>query len=325
MTAAGGGPQPRVALMFPGQGAQYVGMGRELYERYEAARRVFAAAEEASGLPLRELCFTGPEERLAETEVTQPAILATSVAALRCLEEELGRPLPAACAAGLSLGEYTALVAAGALGLEEAARLVRFRGRCMQEAVPLGVGAMAAVLGLDGEQVEALCRDVSAEDTLVQPANYNCPGQVVVAGHAAAVRRLAEAARAAGARRVVELPVSAPFHCRLMAPAAERFAPALAAAPLADAAFPVISNVDGRARTAADDLRSALLRQVDHPVRWEACVATMQSFRPVVWIELGPGSTLCGFLRRIDRGQEAVHVEDAASLARAVAVVGEAC
>ena len=314
-----------VALMFAGQGAQYVGMGRELYDRYEAARRVFAEAEEACGLPLRDLCFEGPAERLAETEITQPAILTVSVAALCCLEEELGGPVPAVVAAGLSLGEYSALVAAGALPLADAARLVRWRGRCMQEAVPLGVGAMAAVMGLETAVVEDLCREASTEESHVQPANYNCPGQVVVAGHADAVARLADRARAAGARRVVELPVSAPFHCRLMEPAARRFAPALEEAPLADARVPVVSNVDGRPRTDAADLRRALLAQVDHPVHWEACVETMRSFTPALWLELGPGTTLGGFLKRIDRGLRAAHVEDLESLSAAVAALGEAC
>ncbi|HEX6988409.1 MAG TPA: ACP S-malonyltransferase, partial [Bacillota bacterium] len=315
--AGGGGGG--IALMFAGQGAQYVGMGRELYDRYEAARAVFAEAEEASELPLRRLCFEGPEGRLAETEITQPAVLTVGVAALRCLEAELERPLPVTAAAGLSLGEYTALVAAGVLSLGEAARLVRFRGRCMQEAVPLGVGSMAAVMGLDAGVLEDLCRRVSTQETCVEPANYNCPGQVVVAGHAPAVRRLVEAARAAGARRVVELAVSAPFHCRLMEPASRRFAPALAGVPMADARVPVVNNVDGVARTAADDLREALLAQVDHPVRWEACVATMRGLEPALWLELGPGTTLSGFLRRIDRGLRSVSVEDAASLAAAVA------
>ena len=306
----------RIALMFPGQGAQYVGMGRELYEQYPEVRRLFAEAEEALELPLAELCFNGPEERLEATEITQPAILTVSIAALVALEAELGRPLRPVVAGGLSLGEYTALVATGALPFAVAVRLVRLRGRLMQEAVPPGVGAMAAVLGLDAPAVEQACREAERDGEIVEPANYNCPGQVVIAGHATAVERALERARAAGAKRAVRLPVSAPFHCRLMAPARERFAPVLADTELSPPRCPVVANVDGVPRTRPEAITAALVEQIDHPVRWEQCLASMRAMGVDLWLEVGPGTSLTGFLRRIDRQALHSHVEDPASLAR---------
>lgn len=312
----------QTAFLFPGQGAQYAGMGRDLYERYPEARAVFDEADRVLGFPLSRLCFEGPEERLQQTEITQPAVLTASVAVLRVLEARGMRP---DLVAGLSLGEYTALVAAGSLDFAEALRIVRLRGRLMQEAVPPGEGAMAAVLGLDDAAVEAICREAAAPGEVVVPANYNCPGQVVIAGHARAVAEAARRAEAAGARRVVPLPVSAPFHCPLMRPAAQRLAPVLRAAPLRDAAAPVACNVDGRLRRAAEELREALILQVDHPVRWQDCVRALLSAGATRFLEVGPGTALTGFVRRIDRGAAAEPVGDAAAVEALLARSGGVC
>lgn len=316
---------PAMSFMFAGQGAQYVGMGRDLYDRFETARAVFHEAEDVLGLPLRKLCFEGPESRLAETEITQPAILTVSIAALRAWEDVVEQNLQPRAAGGLSLGEYSALVAAGAIAFRDAVHLVHLRGRFMQQATPLGVGAMAASLGLPAAVVETLCAEVSRPGDFVEPANYNCPGQVVVAGHSTAVDRFAEAARAAGARKVTKLAVSAPFHCSLMQPAAEQLAPLLESLPIKQAAFPVVSNVDGQARRDPDDIRQALLKQVDHPVRWEECVRTLAELGTQTWVEIGPGRALSSFLRRIDRQATTVNIEDETSLSSAIAAVREAC
>lgn len=309
----------RTAFVFPGQGAQYAGMGRDLYERYPEARAAFAEADEVLGFPLSRLCFEGPEERLQLTEITQPAVLAASVAALRVLEARGLRP---DLVAGLSLGEYTALVAAGSLEFADALRIVHLRGRLMQEAVPPGEGAMAAVLGLDDAAVEALCREASTADQLVVPANYNCPGQVVIAGHARAVAEAARRAAEAGARRVVPLPVSAPFHTPLMRPAAERLAPVLRATPIRDAAVPVACNVDGRLRQRAEELREALILQVDHPVRWQDCVRSLLAAGATRFLEVGPGRALTGFVRRIAPGVQAEGAGDAESIESLLARAG---
>lgn len=310
-----------LALMFPGQGAQYVGMGRELYEHYPEARRIFEAADEALQLPLTELCFHGPEERLQETEITQPALLTVSIAALAALEAELGRTIRPVVAAGLSLGEYTALVAAGALEFADAVRLVRLRGKFMQEAVPQGVGAMAAVLGLDSGTVERVCNEATDSKHVVEAVNYNCPGQVVIAGHVEAVDRAVTLARQAGAKRAIPLSVSAPFHSRLMAPAAMRFAPVLNGTKLTAPDYPIVSNVDAGIRTGVGELRQALVKQIDHPVLWEQCLNTMREMGVNIWLELGPGKTLSGFLRRVDRKAVMANVEDIDSLQRTVTLL----
>ncbi len=317
---------PRIAFLFPGQGAQFVGMGRALYEAEPAAREAIDQAAEASDLDLPALCFSGPEERLMETEVTQPAILAVSAAVLAVLR---ARGVVPDATAGLSLGEYSALLAAGVADVGPLAALVRRRGRYMQEAVPQGVGAMAAVLGLGREPVEALCARALASLTdaapdggwVLTPANLNCPGQIVIAGHAPAVRQAATLGKEFGARRVALLPVSAPFHCALMRPAAERLAPELGAMPLRPAAIPVVCNV--RAEVVADPeaVRSALLDQVDHPVLWEDCVRRLAALGCDTFVEVGPGQALTGFVGRILPGARAMAVGDPDALARCVQAV----
>jgi [acyl-carrier-protein] S-malonyltransferase len=292
----------RLALLFPGQGSQSVGMGKALYDASEAARAVFHASDAALGVSLSRLCFEGPEDELKLTMNTQPAILTHSIAAFEDLRTRFPERLEgAAFAAGHSLGEYSANVAAGALPFAEAVRLVRERGRFMQEAVPAGVGAMAAIVGLAPAEVDAACRD-AAQGEVVSPANYNSPEQTVIAGHAAAVARASEACLARGAKRAIPLPVSAPFHCALMSPAREKMAPLLAAAGFADARVSLVTNVDAAAATSAAGLREALVRQIDSPVRWVESVQLL--FREGVdrALEIGPGNVLAGLVRRIEKG-----------------------
>jgi len=289
-----------LALLFPGQGSQSVGMGRDVCESSPAARAVFAAADAALGRPLSRLCFEGPAEALLPTEVQQPAILATSIALLRALEEKVEvRP---AFVAGHSLGEYSALVAVGALGLEDALRLVSARGRYMQEAVPAGEGTMAAVLAVGAEQVAAACAAVAAETgRTVAPANYNAPGQTVIAGHADAVAAAGRRLAAAGAR-VRALAVSAPFHCALMAPAAEQLAPELASIRFADPRVPVVSNVEAEPNARGSRLAELLRRQVTAPVRFEESVRRLSALGVDRVLEVGPGRVLSGLVARIERG-----------------------
>lgn len=307
--------------MFPGQGAQYVGMGRDFHDRFDAARRVFHEADEILGMPISSLCLEGPEEALIPTEIQQPAILTVSVAMLAVLREMGVEPVRVA---GLSLGEYAALVAAGVLSFEEALPLVKDRGRYMQEAVPPGVGAMAAVMGLDREEVAAACRETAAAlDTVVQPANYNSPGQIVIAGTAQGVEEAAELCRVRGARRVVMLPVSAPFHSPLMEPAARRLAQRLESVTFHDARVPVVANVDARERTAAHEFVPALIDQVAMPVLWEDCMRTMLAAGCRVFVEVGPGKTLSGFMRRLDSSVNCLSTQDPDSLEGLLATVGE--
>jgi [acyl-carrier-protein] S-malonyltransferase len=307
------------ALLFPGQGAQSPGMGRALYDAFPESRATFDEADEALGGSIRKVCFEGSADDLALTENTQPAILTVSVAALRALRCA-GVPEPVA-AAGHSLGEYSAHVAADTLDFAGAVATVRRRGRFMQDAVPVGAGAMAAILGLDLEVLERLCRE-HAGDEVVSPANLNAPGQVVVAGHRGAVERVVAAAKEAGARRAMALPVSAPFHCSLMEPAAERLAPILEDLAFRDPRWPVYTNVDGTAVTRAPEARSALIRQVASPVRWVDEVRAMVESGIETFVEVGPGKVLSGLVRRIHRGADVHAVEDPAGVERVARELG---
>jgi [acyl-carrier-protein] S-malonyltransferase len=302
-----------LAFIFPGQGAQKVGMGKALFEEFAICRETFQQADEALGYALSRLCFEGPEDQLLLTENAQPAILATSVAAWRALDSE---GVTASYAAGHSLGEYSAHVAAGTISFSDALRTVRRRGRYMQEAVPLGEGAMAAVLGLDVDPIASACDDATRElgGRVVTPANLNAPGQIVIAGHADAVARAGELCKARGAKRVIPLAVSAPFHCPLMKPAEERLAPELRTLHVQDPAIPVIANVDATPKTTAPDAIEALIRQVSSPVRWEGVVRRLIADGAGQFVELGPGSVLSGLVKKIDRSAAVMNVEDAASL-----------
>jgi [acyl-carrier-protein] S-malonyltransferase len=284
------------ALLFPGQGSQRVGMGRDVAREFEPARRVFEEADEALGASISRLCFEGPEDELTRTENTQPAILTCSIAVLRALEAE--RDLRWDVAAGHSLGEWSALVAAGALSLADAVRLVRLRGKAMQEAVPQGQGAMAAIMGLSPAQVEELCRE-SAGGEVLSPANFNGAGQIVISGHAGAVDRAVAEAKGRGAKRAVRLQVSAPFHCALMKPAAERLREALAGVTIAPLALPVMANVDARPNQDAGRVRELLVEQVTAPVRWEESVQNLAAAGVTRGVEVGAGSVLRGLVKRI--------------------------
>lgn len=286
-----------VALVFPGQGSQQVGMGRALFDASAAARAIFEAADEALGMSLSTMCFEGPEDALVQTANTQPAILTCSVAALAALRERLS--ITPSVVLGHSLGEFSALVAVGALAFADALRLVRLRGQAMQDAVPAGVGAMAAVLGLEAEQVEALCREVSSESERVSPANLNGGKQVVVAGHAAAVERLCELAHERESARTIPLKVSAPFHCDLMQPAADRLAEALSAVTIHELAAPVITNVEAESNTVRDRVAALLVAQVTSKVRWEESVRMTVRMGATQAIEVGHGKVLKGLVKRI--------------------------
>jgi [acyl-carrier-protein] S-malonyltransferase len=302
-----------VVFIFPGQGSQYAGMGRELAEAFPVARGVFDEADRALGFSLSELCFSGPDEALKLTENTQPAILAASVAAYHALEENGIHP---DYVAGHSLGDYSALVAAGALKFADAIRLVRKRGQYMQEAVPRGEGAMAAVLGLRPGQVAEICR--KATDGKVMPANLNSPEQTVISGDAAAVKSAVEQASAAGAKRAVMLPVSAPFHSELMRPAQERLEKDLRATEFSPLKISLVTNVDAALITSGAEAREALIRQVTLPVRWEESIRELIEQGATTFVEVGPGRVLSGLLRQIDRSVHSVNVEDVKSLQTAL-------
>jgi [acyl-carrier-protein] S-malonyltransferase len=304
-----------LALVFPGQGSQAVGMGRDLADRFAEARAVFAEADEVLSFPLFRLCVEGPEEELRRTENTQPALLAVSIAAQRALEARLS--LAPVLAAGHSLGEYSALVAAGAIPFSEALRAVRARGGFMQAAVPERLGAMAAVLGLRAEEVEQACAEAAGLG-VVSAANLNGPIQTVISGHAHAVERAVALCRERGAKQVKYLPVSAPFHCALMEPAARRMAAVLERLPISALRFPVVSNVLAQANSDPDRIRPLLLQQITAPVRWSESVETMVGVGVTTFLELGPGQVLSGLIRRIAPGARTLSVEDGPSLEAAV-------
>ncbi len=300
----------KLAFLFPGQASQYSGMGRDLAENFPESRAVFEEADAMLGFSVSKLCFEGAEDALKLTENTQPAILAVSVAAWRALE---ARSVIPDFAAGHSLGEYSALVAAGALEFSAAVKLGRQRGRYMQEAVPPGEGAMAAILGLAPAEVAEICRKAAGNE-VVSPANLNSPEQTVISGHAAAVKRAVEIASQSGAKRAVMLPVSAPFHCVLMLPAQQRFEPDLRAAPFGPLHFPLITNADAEAITSGEEARDALIRQITLPVLWLDSMREMIAQGVTIFVEVGPGKVLSGLLRQIDRSVRCFNVEDAASL-----------
>ena len=300
-----------LAYIFPGQGSQAPGMGRDLADNFESARMVFEEADEALGFSISELCFNGPAEKLQLTENTQPAILTVSVAALRAMEAE-GFP-PPEFVAGHSLGEYSALVCAGALSLSDAVRTVRARGRYMQEAAPLGSGAMAAVMGSDLGTIMEACNE-AAEGDVCSPANINAANQVVIAGNATAVDRAIEILKERGAKRAIKLNVSAPFHCALMNPARERLAEDLEKLEFHDLRVPLVTNVDAKVITSGEDARDALVRQVSSPVRWHESVTLLIQEGVNTFVEVGPGRVLSGLVRQIERSTRCLNVEDAASL-----------
>jgi [acyl-carrier-protein] S-malonyltransferase len=306
-----------IALVFPGQGAQKLGMGKALADAFPVCREAFEEADAALGESLSTLCFEGPDDQLMLTEFTQPAILAMSTAVQRLVRSH---GIEASFAAGHSLGEYSAHVAAGTLSFADALRTVKRRGRYMQEAVPVGEGAMAAVLGLDSADVARACAE-AAEGQIVTPANLNCPGQVVIAGHSAAVTRAGQRAKALGAKRVLPIPVSAPFHCPLMKPAEDRLAPELRALRAQDPAIPVVANVDAEPKRTAAESIEALVRQISAPVRWEDVVRRLVAEGVRTFIELGPGAVLAGLIKKIDRSVAVYSVEDRAGLDAVVTAV----
>ena len=308
---------PNIAFVFPGQGSQYVGMGKELCEQFPAARKIFAEVNDALGFSLSQICFAGPEAELKLTENTQPAILTASVAALRVLEAETS--LRPRFVAGHSLGEYSALVAVGALRLADAVKVVRERGRLMQQAVPAGTGAMAVILGLETDAVRSLCADAS-QGEVVSPANYNGGGQIVIAGAKNAVTRAMSLAKERGAKRALDLPVSAPFHCQLMQPAAEGLKRVLSDVAVEPFTIGVVSNVDAEVNRDAGRVKLLLTEQAVQPVRWEESVKKLSELGCQSALEIGPGKVLKGLIKRIIASMNADNFELPQDLSRLVAV-----
>lgn len=298
------------AFIFPGQGSQYVGMGKEFFENFREAREVFQEADDVLHLPISSLCFQGPEEALKLTENTQPAVLTTSIAAFRVLEAEKG--VVPRLAAGHSLGEYSALVVSGALSFADAVQLVRLRGRFMQEAVPVGEGAMAAILGMERGQVEKLCEE-AAQGEVLTPANFNCPGQIVIAGHAKAVQRAMERVKQEG-KKAVPLPVSAPFHSPLMKPAGERLEKILQGISIQDLKIPVVTNVEADVNQSKERVKELLVTQVWSPVRWEESMQKITGDGIEQTLEIGPGKVLSGLMKRINPKVETKNIEDIQTL-----------
>jgi len=298
------------AFIFPGQGSQYVGMGKEFFENFREAREVFQEADDVLHLPISSLCFQGPEEALKLTENTQPAVLTTSIAALRVLQAEKG--VVPRLAAGHSLGEYSALVVSGALAFADAVQIVRLRGRFMQEAVPVGEGAMAAILGMERRQVEKLCEE-AAQGEVLTPANFNCPGQIVIAGHAKAVERAMERVKQEG-KKAVPLPVSAPFHSPLMKPAGERLEKVLEGIPIQDLKIPIVTNVEADINRSKERVKELLVTQVWSPVRWEESMQKITGDGIEQTLEIGPGKVLSGLMKRINPKVETKNIEDIQTL-----------
>jgi [acyl-carrier-protein] S-malonyltransferase len=301
-----------LAFLFPGQGSQAVGMGKELAGNYSVAKQTFDEADEALGYKISQLCFEGPEDKLKLTEITQPAILTASIAAYRVLQE---KGIVPNFVAGHSLGEYSAHVAAGTLEFADAVRVVRNRGKYMQSAVPVGIGAMAAILGMAIDELQTVCAEaVGVNGEVVAPANINSPDQIVISGNAAAVQRAADLAKTKGAKRAIMLQVSAPFHCSLMQPAQDALENDLCTLRFNNPVFPVVKNIDGQPTSDGNDAREALIRQVTGAVQWVKSMQTLTNTGVTTFVEVGPGKVLCGLMRQIDRTKTCVNVEDEASL-----------
>ncbi len=307
-----------IAFIFPGQGSQAVGMGKDLAEKYPVARQTFEEADEALGYKLSQVCFAGPEEKLRLTEVTQPAILTVSIAALRILETRMPKP---SFVAGHSLGEYSAHVASGTMTFADAVRTVRNRGKYMQEAVPVGVGSMAAILGMELEKVVSVCQD-AAQGEVCSPANINSPEQIVISGNTAAVERGAKLADERGAKRAKLLPVSAPFHCSLMKPAQDRLAADLNGLKMQKPVYPVACNVEAALVSDEQRARETLVAQVTGPVKWDPCMRLLIAEGVQTFVEIGPGKVLCGLMRQIDRSKTCLNAGDGSSLTKTLQQFG---
>jgi [acyl-carrier-protein] S-malonyltransferase len=315
---ASNSPATKLAFIFPGQGSQVIGMGKDLAEKYPAARQTFEEADEALGYKLSQLCFEGPEDQLRLTEITQPAILTASVAALRVFESRFSRP---DFVAGHSLGEYSAHVASGTMTFADAVRAVRSRGKYMQEAVPVGVGTMAAILGMEFEKVASVCQD-AAQGEICSPANINSPEQIVISGNTAAVERGAKLADERGAKRAKLLPVSAPFHCSLMKPAQDRLEADLTKLSMQRPVYPIACNLDASLVGDETRARTTLVGQVTGSVKWEQCMRLLITQGVQTFVEIGPGKVLCGLMRQIDRSKTCLNVGDEASLQKTLQQLG---